>query len=397
MLDEKKTCQKIHLLLFLGTLLAGFSLNNLVPGISSITQTLNTDPDSIQLTFPAFLISFAFAQLFYGTISDYYGRRYAYILGLLIFIIGAIICYLSISIPVFLLGRFIQGAGIGCTIVLSIAILLDLQKHPLTSNFTYIIITVTIGIVAAPICSVYISFLWHWQLIYLVASIYGLILLFFAIFYLPETNFYCYDEHVFFLQNYWKLAKNRCFIGYLIISCLLFSMPLVIFSTLPLLLATVFHLPPFSFTWLTLFCVGFFMMGCYLGYLLTKHLSTNNIINFSILVMIAASAGGLFLSTLEFIHLSVVYIPICFLLMGAGIILPRALSACLEKVKQYPGTAISVQVFFLGIIAGLSHIFTAILSEENQLPLMGLLLILSIATLLIFWLLIPKNKVIRQQ
>ena len=392
MRSERKTCQRIHFILFLGALLAGFSVSNLVPGMTSITQTLGTIPNKVQLTLSAFLVSFAFAQLFYGTISDYYGRRSAYILGMSIFIIGALICYLSTGMPSFILGRFIQGAGIGCATVLSMAILLDVQKQPSALNFTYLIITFMVGIVAAPIIGVFIAYLWHWHLLYLFTGIFAITILLLAIFSLPETNFYYHGEHTFFLWNYWQLMKDRTFMGNVIIACLIVSMPLVIFSTLPLLLATSNHLSLASFTWLMMLCIGLFMIGCYIGYLLTKHLSINNTITFSILLMLIASASGLLLGTLELIYLDAIYIPTCFLLIGAGIALPGTLSACLEKVNAYPGTAIAMQLFCLGIIASLSNLFTAILDEDSQLPLMGLFLIMATFMLLVFWLVVPKNN-----
>ena len=53
----------------------------------------------------------AIFQVPFGSLSDKWGRKKAIILGLLIFLIGSIICAFSNNIYILLIGRFLQGAG----------------------------------------------------------------------------------------------------------------------------------------------------------------------------------------------------------------------------------------------------------------------------------------------
>lgn len=50
-------------------------------------------------------------QVPFGILSDKIGRKFSMLIGLIIFIIGSIICALSNDINTLLIGRFIQGAG----------------------------------------------------------------------------------------------------------------------------------------------------------------------------------------------------------------------------------------------------------------------------------------------
>jgi DHA1 family bicyclomycin/chloramphenicol resistance-like MFS transporter len=60
-----------------------------------------------------YLFAFAVAQLFYGPLSDRYGRRRMTLIGLSIFLIGSVFTVLADSIEVLAAGRALQAIG-GC-------------------------------------------------------------------------------------------------------------------------------------------------------------------------------------------------------------------------------------------------------------------------------------------
>ena len=53
-----------------------------LPALPGLTQVFATDVARVQLTLSVFLAGFAVAQLFYGPLSDRYGRRPAMLVGL---------------------------------------------------------------------------------------------------------------------------------------------------------------------------------------------------------------------------------------------------------------------------------------------------------------------------
>ena len=62
----------------------------------------------------------AIFQVPFGTMSDKIGRKPTILVGLLIFLVGSIICAYSTDIYTLMLGRFLQGAGaIGSVITVS--------------------------------------------------------------------------------------------------------------------------------------------------------------------------------------------------------------------------------------------------------------------------------------
>ncbi len=68
----------------------------------------------------------ALFQVPFGTMSDRIGRKVTLLIGLLIFLIGSVICALSENIYLLMLGRFLQGAGaIGSVITAMISDLVE--------------------------------------------------------------------------------------------------------------------------------------------------------------------------------------------------------------------------------------------------------------------------------
>src|SRR3954469_12192668 len=91
--------------------LGPFSLTMYQPALPSIASSLNITTAQVQITLTVYLASFAIGQLIYGPMSDHFGRRRTLLLGLAIFVAGAIACALATSAAVLIAARVLQGLG----------------------------------------------------------------------------------------------------------------------------------------------------------------------------------------------------------------------------------------------------------------------------------------------
>ena len=113
------------ILLGILTAIAPLSIDMYLPSFPLIEHSLGGRPGSVELTLAAFFIGLTLGQLFYGPLSDRFGRKMPLYVGLAIYTVASICAALADSIPLLTLWRFLQGMG-GCTgIIIPSAIVRD--------------------------------------------------------------------------------------------------------------------------------------------------------------------------------------------------------------------------------------------------------------------------------
>ena len=114
-------------LILLGALTAigPLSIDMYLPAFPQIERSLGGLPGSVELTLASFFIGLTFGQLFYGPLSDRFGRKKPLYAGLAIYTLASIGAAFAPSIPALIACRFLQGMG-GCAgIIIPSAIVRD--------------------------------------------------------------------------------------------------------------------------------------------------------------------------------------------------------------------------------------------------------------------------------
>lgn len=127
--------------------LGALATNIMLPAFPAIAQGLGVAPRDLTWTLSSFFIVFATGQLFVGPISDTMGRAPFVTGGLVVFIVGSIICAVAPSLPVLIAGRAIQALGACAASVLARAIARDLYHG---SDLTRALALVMIAMAVAP-------------------------------------------------------------------------------------------------------------------------------------------------------------------------------------------------------------------------------------------------------
>lgn len=115
------------LLMALLTSLVALSIDAMLPALDVIGQELSsTSSQQTYLIISIFFVGMAFGQIFFGPFADARGRRLTILVGLIIFIVGTVVCYFANSIEVLLVGRLIQAFGVSGPRIASMALVRDL-------------------------------------------------------------------------------------------------------------------------------------------------------------------------------------------------------------------------------------------------------------------------------
>lgn len=109
------------------TSLVALSIDAMLPALDVIGSELNSQSQQqTYLIVSLFFAGMAIGQLFFGPFADARGRRLTILVGLIIFLIGTLVCYLSNSMEMMIAGRLIQAFGVSGPRIASMALIRDL-------------------------------------------------------------------------------------------------------------------------------------------------------------------------------------------------------------------------------------------------------------------------------
>ncbi len=117
---------RLLLVLAAMTMFVPMSIDMYMPSFPSIAEDLGVHLVNLQLTLSSFMLGTAFGQIFYGPISDRFGRKKPSYVGILIFVIASLLCTTATTLPALIGFRFLQAFGGSAALVCARAIVRDL-------------------------------------------------------------------------------------------------------------------------------------------------------------------------------------------------------------------------------------------------------------------------------
>src|ERR1700688_2824829 len=107
------------------SLMRPLAVHLFMPVIPAVKAALGLTDAYAYLTFSIALFGMAFATLFYGSLSDRYGRRPVLLSGLVLFLAGSALSAAAQTPAMLVAGRLVQAVGAGCGLALTRAIARD--------------------------------------------------------------------------------------------------------------------------------------------------------------------------------------------------------------------------------------------------------------------------------
>ena len=159
------------------------------PALPNIAETLQAPEAWVEYTLSIYLFGFAIGTLFWGRLSDRFGRKPCILAGLFVFILGCVGCYFSHSIEWLLLSRFIQAFGGSTGSVLGQAICRDaFQGQALGRVYALVGAALAAFPAIGPVVGGVITQYWGWPPIFLFLMLSGSLVMLCTMIYLPETH-----------------------------------------------------------------------------------------------------------------------------------------------------------------------------------------------------------------
>jgi DHA1 family bicyclomycin/chloramphenicol resistance-like MFS transporter len=99
-----------------------------LPALPNLAQSFGASMVQAQLTLTAMLLAFGTSQLFWGPLSDKWGRRPVLLGGIAVYAASAVACALAPAIEALVAARTLQGIAMGACVMAARAIIRDLYE-----------------------------------------------------------------------------------------------------------------------------------------------------------------------------------------------------------------------------------------------------------------------------
>lgn len=357
----------LTLLLAFLTAVGPLSTDMYLPSLPAIGKALNSNTSLVQLTLSVFITGFAVGQIFYGPLSDRYGRKPVLIVGLVGYIAGSIACTMAQSIETLIIARFFQALGASAAIVLVRAIVRDLYGGSKAAKLLSLM-GALMGVVPliAPILGAFLEVEYGWRASFAMTSVVSALLLILSLIYLPETL--AKDQTrkwsvTGMLTDFSFLLKQLAFLRYLASLCLAFGGLFVLISTSSFVFQGHFGLSEMQFGMTFSVCVIGYILGTLIGGPLSGRYSIETLTFFGSVLL---GGAGIAMISLSFIANQQVWhllLPLFVSMMGVGFVLPQSMAGAMTPYPQMAGTASSLLGFVQNSFAAICGVAGAYLID----------------------------------
>ncbi len=175
-MDNPEKLKNIVPLLAFLTAFPAFSTDMILPAIPSLARMWNEPLAVVNLILICFFVTYGFFLLFYGPISDRYGRRKPLIIGISLYIFASALCAMANSAAMLIAFRIIQAAGAAASAALSMAMTKDIFSGTERQRIlAYIATIMALAPMFAPIVGGWLLTYLTWNWIFVAQGIMGVI------------------------------------------------------------------------------------------------------------------------------------------------------------------------------------------------------------------------------
>ena len=347
--------QKILLGLSIAAFLGPFTQTIYTPSLPEVGHFYAANQFMVNLTISLYTFILAANQFFVGPLTDTRGRKATLLPGLLIFMTGSLICFLSSNYYLFLFGRAIQAFGITTGSVVAAAVIGDIYTpHERGKAMSIYQTMVFLGPVLGPVIGSFISAYADWHTAFALLAVAALFAYLYNRSILPETLPPDAVSKKITVQTFFNIISNRAASAVMLLAFVQFYGYYIFLVFLPTLLDELFHV--------SLAVKGLFFMpltaGIVLGTMLGGRLQTR-LTHASILVLSSYGIGLVVALFWVFLHWKLLTIPaLIIFLLGYGILLgaslPSQSTSLVNVFLNEKGTAMGVYNFvrFTGAAIG---------------------------------------------
>lgn len=340
-----------------------------IPSMTNLPSIMRVHDDAIQMTVASNLIGAVFSGIFAGTLSDTLGRRPLMLSGLIIFVLGSFLAAWSHDLTSLIVGRFVQGWGVGIFNVIGTATIQDLfNERESAKAMARMEVGFTLVPSLAPIIGAYVHMTLGWRVNFYIVAFTAFTILILSFFMFKEPLRTIQSKTAppcFFLLRYKQLFKNGTFWRYVSLSPMLYCAEIMFYTVLPFYLSNTFHLTPKE--------VGYYISAIILSYAfgslitpsLLDRLSHDQTIFLSLFLIIFSNFFQFLLAFTDHATLGTVLVFFALHEFGMAFLYAPTMSRAFHLFENSKGTASSVPNILFASAAALGAFMGGIVKDNT--------------------------------
>jgi len=331
------------------TMVGPLAIDTYLPSFPAIAQTFDATPLAIQQTLSLFLFTFAFMMLFYGTLSDTFGRRPIILWSLVLYIIASIGGALAGSLGMLIVCRVLQGLASGAGSVVGRAIVQDrFSGAEAQKILAHIMMVFGLAPALAPILGGWLQVSLGWRSIFWFLTLFA-VLMFIAVYrWLPES-LPAKDRHPFEFKiiagNYLRVLRHKQFLLLAVALGMAFGGFALYIGSAAYFIMNILHLPETAFAWLFIPLVSGMVVGSALSGKLAHRYSQVKLVWISFVGMAVAAAVNVAYTYFFVAEIPWAVLPLFFYSLSLAIAMPPLSLLAMRHFPNHSGLAASLQSF----------------------------------------------------
>ena len=351
---------------------ASISTDLYLPAMPAMEREFSTSAGMIEWTVSGYLIGFSLGQLFWGPVSDRYGRRLPIAVGISLFILGSAGCAMSGDVWSMITWRVVQALGACASVVLARAMVRDLYHgHQAAQMMSTLITVMAIAPLVGPFVGGQILLFSGWRMVFWLLVVVGIVVML-ALFTLPETlspALRSREPLIASFKKYLELISHRSILVYAMASGFFYGGVYAYIAGSPFSFISYHHLPAQYYG----FLFGLSIIG----------IMVSNMINSKILprfggrkIMIwgvyGTALSGLvlaFVGATDFGGLIGLMIPLFFFVSMNGFIVANSMAGALENFPKHAGSVSALVGAFQYGCGIIGSAFVGLLADGTAWPM----------------------------
>lgn len=372
-----------------------FATDSYLPSFQAISAHFAVSPLMVQQTLSVYLSAFAFMTLFYGTLSDSFGRRPVVIVALSVFTLASIGAVFTDNFALLLVFRGLQGGSAGAGRVIGQAIVRDRYDGANAQKMiSQIAMVFGIAPVIAPIAGGFLHVHYGWRANFVLMTGIALILLIASLRALPET-LPREKRHPFhpgtIAKNYWMALRHPRFMLCALAIGFSFGGFAVYISSAPRFVMDILRQPETAFGWLFIPMISGTVLGSFVVSRVTRKVRPEILIRVGFSLMIVSAVTNVAYNYAFAATVPWAVLPIMLYSFGLALAIPGMTVAALDFFPAMRGLASSLQGFAqMAIFATISGFIAPMVYES------ALLLACTVAACIMLCIICWKLGTVRQ-